>query len=266
MSKKDINAQLIAIHPAFAKAKKIFKCVLGDPMHNELPIYGAYIEENNSFILSLGEELPIEMSEVHFKYFMKAILKLGSSVYEEDHSDTLQDFLSSKDKVGEISEPTIGYGSGIGVTAAGTSGVKKHFTSSKDMEEYLEKLKNAKDRTKELEEQEEIDTEEYKAVKETLEDLQKSYEKLSPEEKQAVMEDMSKRKEELLQKTTEEFEKLLKGELEEEPKIELTYEYFKNIYDTKGKDFMREELAKLPPEERREMIKKITEAYEKNFK
>jgi hypothetical protein len=95
---------------------------------------------------------------------------------------------------------------------------------------------------------------------EFAEEMKQRLEKLDPEEAAAYQKEAEKKFYEMAQKKVKSIEKLLLGEIEEEPAVDYDYKYFANVYEKYGRETLREELAKLPKDRREEVIAKIKKA------
>ena len=94
-----------------------------------------------------------------------------------------------------------------------------------------------------------------------MEDFQKIIESLTPEQREKMEAELSLKREDLIAKRAKEFELELLGEVEIEESVVYDFEYFKNLYEKKGMAFLKEEMAKVPKEEREELTQKIVEHY-----
>lgn len=251
-SKKEIPIDSNSIAPEFRECESIHKANLGNPEDDRLPIYFGYNTKKEEFILQIGEaDNAIFMSKLEYAYFMASLAKLSNEGVMESFSSSTEDFITEQLVKGGIK---LSYGNSKDPMEDTTTSKPMGKLSSEDLENFLDTtVKKAK-----LDSSDDpIDTEEYEELKEQLADFEKIYKNLTDEEKAKVEAQMNLRREEMLEEKAKKFEATLLGEIEQEDKIEYTYKYFKQVYDEKGPEFMREELAKIPKAERSAIIKKI---------
>lgn len=252
-SKHKISTHADALHIAFKKCDKVYKSTLGNPDLNEMPLYIG--KKGEEYLLSFGgKEAPFELSKYQILYLLSALTRVLDEDFKGNGS-SLQDEVKISLDEGVV--PIIG--SNI------ITPTKETKKSPEDLKEFLERAEKAKeilDSSKGKEGEEEVEeemSEAYQAAKRELEDFEEVYQSFTPEERNKLSQVMSEKSRDLLFEKAKSLEEELLGEIESDPSISYDYSYFKKIYTDKGAEFMREELAKIPKEERKDIINKIVE-------
>lgn len=92
-------------------------------------------------------------------------------------------------------------------------------------------------------------------------DFENHTKEMTEEEKEAYEQTLHKKEEEALDKKASEFEKMLLGKIESDDDVEYNFAYFLEVHKTQGAAALKEELTKLPKEDRDPMIAKIKEEW-----
>lgn len=239
-----INAIDTKTHSDFSECDTIYKSELVSEEGPSLALFLGMVPGKDKILLGFGYERPFVMTERQFLYFSQAHVRLGDEMYKDKKGYSFREAHKKNAKTEERVEMTLGKGD---------------MPKKRSLED-LQELINESGKVKEtLENTEDVETEAYEEAKKAAEDMQEIFDSLSEEEKNALSKDIAKQQEEMLYEQAKALEKDLMGELEEEPKIEYDYHYFKKIREEKGNEVLREELAKIPKEERKAMINKIVE-------
>tara|TARA_R110000772_G_scaffold57842_3_gene130919 strand:- start:336 stop:1175 length:840 start_codon:yes stop_codon:yes gene_type:complete len=234
-----------SLHRSFQQCETISRVTLGNPSNNELPINMGKVKDKDLFLLGIGDgEEPFKMNKKEFLYMLKALNKIGGKIFEDEGEDLTAELALAK--------PLIELGS---------SEAPKEL-EDKTIEELQDLLEKAEKLKKSIQE-EEPDTPEYEEAVKSSKDMQEIFNSLSDEEKKILEKDIAKQRQDAIYDRAKALEKDLTGDLETEAKIDYNYAYFKKIYKDKGTNFMREELAKIPKEERKDIIDKIVEEVRK---
>lgn len=238
--KKQSNKQVDNLPEAYKECNMIYKSV-----HNtlELPIYLGVDTKENKFYIGFGNENPFLLSKEEIIYMMTALGALVSKGLEEQYGKTPEEI----HKEVNSSSKDITFSKGEGYPDKATAELKKKVAEDQGFDELSEEDKQKLDEIK-------GNLEEVQNMQEQAEEYTKN---MSPEEKSQYLKDIAKKQEELLAKKAREFERSLLGSIEEEDSITYNYDYFKDIHEKEGQAALKEELAKIPKEERQEIIDKI---------
>lgn len=234
-----------SLHRDYQACEIINRVTLGDPANSELPINMGKVKGKDMFLLGIGDDdAPFKLNKNEFLYLLTSLTKIGGKSFE-DEGLVLADEVAKALDSGDIR-------SHIG------SSDPQNGTKERTIEELQELLEKRKEAGKSIQE-EEPDTPEYEDAVKSAKDMQEIFESLSPEEKKILEKDIAEQRQNAVFNRAKALEKDLTGDLETEPKIEYNYAYFNKIYKDKGTDFMREELAKIPKEERKAIIDQIVQ-------
>lgn len=95
------------------------------------------------------------------------------------------------------------------------------------------------------------------------EDVKGMIDKMTPEEKEEFLKNQVKEARDEMFENLKKFESELLGEIEVEEDVKYDYDYYKKVFDKGKLPALREELAKIPKEERQAIINKIVEEHSK---
>lgn len=237
-------AHLAALHKDYQNCSKVYRVNKGNPEHGELPITLAKVKDKDMYLISFGEaEIPFRLNKEELIYMLTGLTKGISEMIKDETGEDVGD-LTKENLKNANTRPSIGIGS---------------FNPGKTLEELQELMKQAKDAQSVLEDDEQIGTDNYEEAKRQAEDMKEIFDGLSEEEKEVLQKDIREKQEQMLYDRAKALEKDLMGSLQEEQPITYDYAYFKKVHAEQGTEMLREELAKIPREERQDIIDKIVE-------
>jgi len=226
----------INAHPGFDDSEIMFRSTLGET--GNLALIFAKVSQKDRYLLGIGDGAdPLSLTHNELIYLIRSLSGVSQRTLKKTGTFN-QAALTSEDTKPNIKEVSP--------------------RTRKTLEE-IQDLINTADMAKESLEGDDLDieSEEYDQAKAAAKDMAEIFNSLSPEEKEILDAEMQKKSQELVTQKARALEKMLLGDIKEEQAIVYDYEYFKNIHATKGKEFLREELAKIPKAERKEIINKI---------
>lgn len=212
----------------------------------------------DKYYVGFGSNPPFILNEDELIYMMTGMSALTTESLKDNTGKDMKGIASAAMKCnaeiklskGSITNSDPGKEDG----AETSEELKKKIYEEEETEESSKKEEEIKKNMEEIK----GDLEEIKNMSEQVDEFTK---KMSPEEKKAYIEDLNRKHEEQLAKKAREFERSLLGSIEEEENVTYNYDYFKDIHEKQGAAALKEELAKLPKEERQEIIDKIKAEY-----
>ena len=232
---------------AYKQCSKVTRATFKDDKH--LPILMG-ISKNNSdkVFFSLGHENPYVMTKGEAKYLVQAVNSLYNQLFEEDNSNVSAD---------------------VNLTDGFQTPENEEVKASKELKELIEgkteEIKEVFNKIKQIIKEntgEEISEDEVQQMIDGKKDLENIFENLSTEEKEELEKQMIEERRKRVDEHFEDLESELLGTIRKEELPEFTFEYFEEVFKDKGLAFLKEELAKLPKQNRESMIKRFVDKYE----
>jgi hypothetical protein len=216
--------------------------------HNGRVGYPIYLGvKDNDIVFSIGLDNPITLDKNTLAYLGITLSNLADTVLTEDL------------KISDVKKHQAEIADDIEISV-------RAIDASDALEEEKEALDTLKDQMMGNAE-DSLDTsgleEMQKEMTELVEEAKAKFDSMSEQEKKEYAKNLENKLYQIRAKKIKALEKTLLGNLEEEPSITYDYAYFKKIFDEKGVHAFREEIAKIPKDERPAMIKQITEQAKK---
>lgn len=241
------------VHSDFGDCVDIQKVTYKDK--HSLAIYTGKNLSTGKFYVALGLQKPWKLTEDQFAFMVSGLLasiEMMSKLGHTSNNDSAQ-ILSGV--TGDIHIARSTYSN-----SAHSSSEDQQEVDSEKQQAYMDLKKAIYDHENDGSDQ---DTE-IQEIQKKINDvraLQRAHEaaenEMTEEEREKQKKDLERREMELMAQKNRLFEKRLLGKLEEEEKITYDYNYFKAIHRERGMQALKEELAKIPKEERRDIIEQI---------
>lgn len=244
-----------AIHNDFKSCDKIYYCTLGNPKDQNLLLIIGQTSDEKYILVGFGENDPFVLAEEEFYYLIVAFTSVGNKLFNGDLQKNIDEGLKTGSCVPTIGSGRHPNGSPLNVPESEFEG-KTPVESLEKIKDLMNKKKKAEEAMKDFDE-DDIDTPEYNEALKMAEDFSQTLDSFSEEEKKQLAKELSKQNEENIYKKAKALEKDLLGDIEEDEAITYDYRYFKKVFKEQGPEHLREELAKIPKEERPEVIQKI---------
>lgn len=250
--------QGVKIPVAYRRCKVVYRATFDD---DNLPVYLGIDAGGNDLFLGFGTDDPYQFKYEQGLYLVGAITSLVNKAHVEQKGhaniDPLMPPIMKRLNLAtaENKSPVTGDSDSKGKPE------DKESTAESSLDELK---KTIYDNTEDSEEAEAV-MEELKGsleeVKNMASEAAEFTKNMSEEERNEYMKEIAEKEEQLIAKKAREFERNLMGTLEQEDETTYNYNYFKDIHAKHGQAALKEELAKIPKDERNDIIEKIKSEY-----
>lgn len=259
---------LNGIHKSFENCDVVYMANDGDPGKKiSYPIYIGVVKSENLFLLSFGPDMaPFELTQDNLFYMLDAMQATTAAIYNDEmglnEKDFREKFKSVRDKANSLS---IGHSGGTKPMMS-TEELANFLKSEKgedvvgaseEINELIDKVKIAGNKLR----KEDLEDSVKESIMQEIEDVRSLVDKMPEAEKNAFYKQMAKRTESVLDEKVADLEKELLGDIEIEEEPDFSYAYFEGVFIKKGIQALKEELAKIPKEDRKAIIEKITKEH-----
>jgi hypothetical protein len=239
---------------AYKDCKVVYRATLDD---HKLPLFVGVDDSEEEYLVGFGTAAPFSLTRRQFFYMIAALSSLMAEAVSEntgmDKDEIQQAMVDMQDDVtfgkGVVDPSSVPAedkdpsdieglkGKIFGSDAADDQNIEGSISKLEEMKDTMEEMVSAR------------------------EDLETMMEGMTEEERKECLKEQHKKEQDALDKKAREFERSLLGVIEEEDETVFNYNYFKEIHEKSGPAALKEELAKIPKEEREEIIQKIMAEY-----
>lgn len=232
----------------YENCEQVYRASMGQ---EDMPMYIGVEAGSKNLSVGFNGAAPVSISKKHLFYMVNAFSAMSSKLLKEHYGegntefmegckDAAQDMVLATVKSGDSAEEPMIKGHNAEELKKALAEEAPDFDNSEVIEGLTAQIK------------------ETEALAAQAEEFTKN---MSEEERIAYNKELQKKQNDLLEKKSLEFERTLMGTLEQEEAVNYSFEHYLDIHKAHGSAALKEELSKLPEDEREEVIAKIKEEY-----